>query len=255
MLASRALDRDVAPASPALRCANAAWAVLWHFGMLSLIGFVPWLIVAVIFGQIVVWLSEASHNQALVAGLCVSLWVTPILMRPVARFVRLNMTYWRPETIDSPGSVRFRYVTLLIGLGILPWLVFRFGLETIFGALTAFQPHTRFWMSAVFGVYFAWALMARVAPAAKRRLYPELLAPDLSRALAGTAEVTNGPPAVDGGLVHVADLFERPGDVRRAEIRRQHEGIDAHAGKKSDLVAQIVSADPELPLVPEPRAQ
>jgi hypothetical protein len=235
----------------AQRYAHAAIAAIRHFGLLSLVGFVPWLMVAIVLGQIVVWLSPASHNQALGAGLLLSLIITPILLRPVGRFVRLNMTDWRTETIDSPWSLRFRYVTLLIGLGILPWLVGRFAVETAIAGFTTIPAGTRFWISAIFATWFAWALMMRAAPTVKRFLYPELL-PEGSGA---APEIANGGPAIDRGLVDLAYFGHGGTDVLGREIPRKLESVDAHAREEGYLVTQEMSADPDLAAVAEPRSQ
>jgi hypothetical protein len=240
-LALQAKPRNVFPAG------------LYHFGFLVLVGFVPYLMVAIVLAQLVAWFTRASHNEAIVVGLALSLYVTPILLRPVSDFMRGNMTYWRPEKIGSLPSQRWRHLTLLAGLAILPWLVLRFGLEALLLALATMTVDTAFWNSAGFASYFTLLLMWRAAPELKRLLYPELLAADLARA--AVPKVAYGDPAIHRRLVDIAELAKRRLDIARGKLLRQDEGVHTDTGKESDLIAEIMPADADLALIAEPRAQ
>jgi hypothetical protein len=249
-------ESDRAGAEPVMLQAkprNIFAAGLRHFVLFVLVGFVPFLMVAIVLGQLVAWFTRASHNEALVAGLVLSLYVTPILLRPVSDFMRGNMTYWRAHKIGSLPSQRWRHLTLLAGLAIVPWLVLRFGLEALLLTLATMNLDTAFWSSAGFASYFTLLLMWRGAPELKRLLYPELAAADLASAAA--PKVAYGDPAIHRRLVNIAELAQRRLDIIRGKLSRQDKGVHADAGKESDLIAEIMPADADLALVAEPRAQ
>jgi hypothetical protein len=232
-----------------------ALAGLHHLVLVAGIGFIPLLMVAIVLGQFVLWSTRATHNEAVAIGLMLSLYVTPILLRPASDFMRRNMTHWRPEAVGSLSHQRFRLVTLVGALAILPWLLLRFGLEKLLLALSTMRVETAFWASAAFAGYFALLFMWRLAPHVKRLVYPELFAADLSRAAGAAPEVADGGAAVHRGLVDIAELAKRRLDITRGNLVRQDEGVDADARQEGDLIAEIMPADANLALVPEPRPQ
>jgi hypothetical protein len=245
---------EATPAVTVARRPGPLASALRHFGLFCLIGLVPYLMMTIFLGQMVTSFSRASHNQALVAGLLLALYVTPILLRPASQFMRRNMTYWRPEAIDTRGSMRFRFATLIVALGIIPWLVLRYAIESLLLSITTLPVDWAFSISSGFAAYFTFFLLLRAAPEVKRLLYPELLSAPASVQTA-PAKVTDGDPAVDRRLVDVAELPERRLDVGSGELAGQFERVHADTGEESDLIAKIMPTDADLALVAEPRPQ
>jgi hypothetical protein len=249
------IEAGALPSGLPRRRLHSVRAAFRHFAILCLIGFVPLLMLTIFMGQLVVLLTPAHHNEALLAGFILSLYLTPLLLRPVARFMRRNMTYWRADSIDAPRSLHFRYVTLLAGLGVIPWLAVRFVVEFILRTLTMLSDETIFGVSALFASYYTFLMLRAVGREVKRLLYPELLTPGLARVVLLGAQIQDGCAPVDGVLVDMTELLQRRIEIAGGKRLGKLERVDPDAGHEGDLVAEVMAGDADLALVAEPRAQ